>query len=311
MSILDLNNFNTGTINPFAAVHHRDVVNNQTITLLSDTPGSAGVVRYFFLAATNAENNSLLTITTDGNVCYSGPAWRFFAARYVGGNALCYAGALVGMNTNAAGGLNNVSAYSRIPIPFNTSINITYQNLSGQTQELFYWFEEYIGLAANSWPRENHLTVKSFAFPSAAYLSVNTLINDSGLTNGRFLGLAFTADGWPGHANPISAAMEGPIKIYIDGGSIPIITSSGTEDYPGFGFYMQNAGNPGQYTAATDGYSGVTFHAPGAGTYGAYRFHVADPILFSNAVQITWTAGNNILYTGTEDFTGTVYYYTD
>ena len=291
------------------------VANNATQTILNLTGQSGGYVGYIWLGVGAKEVSSTLTITTDSNTVFNDRYVLFFGAEYQE-NTSSFTSRFIGASNNNS---NNVGVYSFIPIPFNSSISIAYTNLSGGTESIWYTISYQTGVArggeGDTWPNTRQLHCASGTISAAMPYSVNTLVNASGLNQGRMLGMAFSIDAFPGSANPATAPLEGEFKFYIDGGGSPSFVSSGTEDYIGYSNYFQ--GFDGSVTNTTPNagfsvspYTGLTFNV--SETWNAYRFHIMDPVYFTNALKVTWDAGemSAVSWTGTVRFAYCLWYYT-
>ena len=288
------------------------VVNNATQTLINLTGVSGGWISYFFLGWNAADIVSTMTIVADGNTVFSDRACLFFGAEYQE-NGASFMHRFLGASNDDS---NNVGFYSYIPIPFTSSLSITFTNTFGSTHNL-YWTIGYQTGVANSWPLTQKLVCRSGTVSAATPYSVNTLVNDSGLNPGRLLGITCSIDSVPGSANPTTGPLEGEWKMYFDGSGSPNWNSSGTEDYFGMSNYFQgflistqDATRNG-ITSGLSPYAGATL-ITAAGTWNAYRFHILDPITFQNALKVTWDAGESsfISWTGTVRFSYCLYYYT-
>ena len=285
------------------------LANNATQTLLNLTGQSGGYVSYLWIGFNASDTASTMVITTDGNTVFSDRACLFFGAEYIS-NQSSFASRFIGASSNNS---NNVGFYSFIPIPFNASISITFTNKSGGTASVFYEVF-YQNAIADNWKRTKKLWCASGTIAAATAYSAQTLLNASSLSQGRLLGIAFSIDSYPGSANPPTAPLEGYFKIYLDGAGSPAIQSSGTEDYIGLSNYFQGfPATPGGNAATpyTPAYSGITIKS--TYTWNAYRFHIIDPIVFQNAIKVTWDNGESaaVSFTGTTRFAYCIWYYTE
>jgi hypothetical protein len=169
---------------------------------------------------------------------------------------------------------------SFIPMPFKRGIRIEYVNASTQRSPLYYqvdytlepFLADDITYLHTTYRRENP-TVRKQDF----------VICDGLRGPGRFLGCVVgvrVIDGmiWYG---------EGEVKMFIDGDTThPTICGTGLEDYVGTAWGM----GPHQslYMGAPLDVRGPGV-APGANPdfVGFYRWHVADPILFTDSLKVT------------------------
>ena len=209
--------------------------------------------------------------------------------------------------------LNGFSSYSKVnslpitvnpvrgyncyfPMPFLKHVKITIENQHPGPLRGFYYqidYTEYDDLPSNTSYFHAQYRRERITKPGVDYT-----ILDQVKGKGRFVGLymAHTAleRYWYG---------EGEIKFFIDGDDeYPTICGTGLEDYfgGGFGFVEdQRKDTPGHETlfqTAFQGYSFFSAYEPhhswrfeGAcpPMRGFYRFHILDPIMFSQNLKIT------------------------
>ncbi len=132
---------------------------------------------------------------------------------------------------------------------------------------------------------------------------IGTLIDVSSLAPGKLFGLYITWDTYGSTNN--QTYLEGPITITLDGS--PAYKTSGSEDYFGMADYFA-AVSPG----FGNRYQTLTLKTPNA-LYAGVRFHVQEPMLFSNALKITAQAGlssTGLTFTGTVHVAYMIWYYT-
>jgi len=113
-------------------------------------------------------------------------------------------------------------------------------------------------------------------------------------------------DGYPGNVNPRMAPLEGNLKIYLDGSGSPTIETPGTEDYFQMSNYFQG------YTAPYVG-GCIVLNFKATNGIAASRLHIDDPIVFENALKITWNNGDSsqVNFTGTSTIAYCIWYYTE
>jgi DUF2961 family protein len=291
----------------YSSLKNASVANNATQTLVSLTGQSGGYISYIWMAVAAQDTTSNLTITADGNTVFNDRWVLFFGAEYQN-NQASFMSRFIGATNNDS---NNVSVYAFIPIPFSTSISVTYTNTSGSTETCFYIVQYQTGVP-NTWTNTRRLRTSSGTISAATAQSVQTLLNATSLPQGRLLGIAFSIDSFPGSANPSTAPLEGEFKIYLDGASSPNYASSGTEDYAGMSNYFQgytttNANTSGIYSFSP--YQGMTIKS--TYTWNAFHFHIMDQLTFANAIKMTWDVGeSNVSFTGTVRFAYCIWYYT-
>lgn len=278
-----------------------------TLTVL-DYTGDPGYVSAVWLGientTTQARNESIFKVTVDGEPS-PGINIRlplFFAAEYQY-NQQSFTSRFIGASNNNS---NNVGFQSYIPIPFSSSVKIDVTNGSGTTAgKLWYTISYHTGVP-NRWPRTKKLKVASETLTGLVMDQVVPLVDVSTQPKGRLLGVFMSYDGYPGGVNPRTAPQEGNVKIYLDGAASPNFESSSFEDYFQMSNYFQGYTSP-----AVSAYIGVTLKS--ADSWNAHRFHILDPIVFKNALKITWNCGDSTrkTFTGTARLAYTVWYYTE
>ncbi|MGC4193017.1 MAG: DUF2961 domain-containing protein [Thermomicrobiales bacterium] len=180
---------------------------------------------------------------------------------------------------NPAGGFN-----SYWEMPFRKKARITIENLTpDQCIGFFYQITytetevpEDLGYFHAQWRRSHPL----------AYMDVHTLLDGvkgQGHYVGTYLAWGVNSNGWWG---------EGEIKFYMDGDTdFPTICGTGTEDY--FGGAWNFEFPQGQYGVFTTPFLGLPQVIRPDGLYqaqqrfGMYRWHIQDPIRFSEDLKVT------------------------
>ena len=177
------------------------------------------------------------------------------------------------------------------PMPFRKKCRITMENISNEDMVLYYQVDYIL----TDVPTDA-------AYFHAQYRRTNPLpykqdytLVDSIQGRGQYVGtyMAFGAydNGWWG---------EGEIKFFMDGDTkFPTICGTGTEDYF-CGSYdfdsrqkMANGNEGSEYTEFCSPYTGVPQVIRGDGHYdimqrfGMYRWHITDPIRFTNGLKVT------------------------
>lgn len=192
---------------------------------------------------------------------------------------------------NPAGGMN-----SYWEMPFRQSARFTIENLSDNEIVLYYQITytlteipEDAAYFHAQWRRSNPLP----------YQEVHTLLENitgSGHYVGTYLAWQVNNRGWWG---------EGEIKFYLDGDQeYPTICGTGTEDYFGGAWnFEQPKGTYGTYSTP---FLGLPQVIQPDGLYssqqrfGMYRWHVMDPIRFTENLRVTmqalgWRSGGRYL----------------
>jgi hypothetical protein len=198
------------------------------------------------------------------------PIGDFFGA--VHGIAAPYASSLSAVNEGRG-------YSSRVPVPFRDGITMTFANRSEEAVILYYQVDvllgpvdDDVGYLHATFRRENPTT------PSHDF----AVWDDTLRGPGRFLG-------WTGGVRVHDERWwwgEGEMKFYIDGEHLPSICGTGTEDYLDSGWGL------GTFAAPETGAPLVT--STMSDTDGSrhelvsfYRWHVADPVVFSRSLRAT------------------------
>jgi hypothetical protein len=120
---------------------------------------------------------------------------------------------------------------------------------------------------------------------------------------------------------------EGEVKFFLDGESDPTQCSTGLEDYAGGAWAFQDAlrsdpapvpltfsapyfGYP--YFSASDGTKASPFAVETAPSHGLYRWHLPDPIIFTESLRVTLQqigAWNHGLFERSDDISSVAYWY--
>ncbi len=206
------------------------------------------------------------------------------------------------------------------PMPFREGARLTIENLADHTATVYYQVTYEIGPDVEA-------QVADAGYLHAQYRRSNPLpdrethpivvgIEGRGHYVGTYMAWGVNSPGWWG---------EGEIKFYVDGdrdqqdGAWPTICGTGTEDYFGGAW---NFDVPGQgYTAYSTPWLGMPQVLRPDGLYhsqqrfGLYRWHVPDPIHFSQDLTVDiqalgWRSGHryNPLH---DDIASTAFFYLD
>lgn len=162
-----------------------------------------------------------------------------------------------------------------IPMPFKTGMKITVTNETENIEEIqfFYQVDYTLGddvkdaLHFHAYYNRERRTVERKDY----------VILPPVAGHGRYLGASFGVI-----ANPLMTNSwwgEGEVKCYIDGdGEYPTLANTGVEDYIGTGW------GQGRFV---NRYQGCVHADDKAKRYSFYRFHVPDPVYFSQDIRIT------------------------
>lgn len=304
-----------------------------TATLINYTGGSPGYISRIWFGMTNTSGDptkDTVKIYLNGsgtpsitipaqNMCLSTYLWKASSFGNVN-NSTFFTTA-----TNLGGGSGtNVGCDFKLPVPFNSGVQVTITDTTGAASTLWYIVEYHTGVPLTTWTNTRVLHMDSITDQTGITANtVTTLSNYTGGQPGRFVGLWWMEDGFPGSVSNYVAPMEGLITLTLDGAGSPTVQSSGTEDWFGLSNYIEGNGTGGTGGGNTsqiqggwksaDGQVAITFMGNALGeTQGLVRFHVYDPITFSSGEKITWACGNTsvISFTGTCTLWSTVFYYT-
>lgn len=167
------------------------------------------------------------------------------------------------------------SFIATVPMPFRTAARITLTNDSAEWIPHLFYDINYALLDSHAddalyfhahWRREN---------PTTLGQDFEILPRVQG--NGRFLGSVISVI-----TNPVYQGSwwgEGEVKVYLDGDTThPTLVGTGTEDYIGTGW--------GQGTFVQQ-HQGSLVADSERGHYNFYRWHIPDPIFFSDTCRVT------------------------
>ena len=184
------------------------------------------------------------------------------------------AGEVKPMETALVASPEGRSFVSYIPMPFRRGARITVTNEARKEVPLFFYDVNFRRLSAipedtlyfHAWWSRERATKLGEAFQLLPAVA----------GRGRFLGAMMTTLTNPAYGR--SWWGEGEVRMYLDGdGPHPTLVGTGTEDYVGTGW------GQGAYVNRFQG-SPVADEERGRWSY--YRFHVPDPIFFSQGIRV-------------------------
>lgn len=197
-------------------------------------------------------------------------------------------------------------------MPFRRRARVTFENRSEDRCILYY----QINYSLHALPEEALYFCAQFRRANPLpYKEVYTIldgITGKGHYAGVYMAWGVNNCGWWG---------EGEIKFYIDGDEeFPTICGTGTEDYFGGAYNFENT-KTHQYEEFTTPYSGLCQVVRPDGLYqsqtrfGLYRFHLTDPVCFSENLRVTiqalgWRSGGRYL-PAQDDIASAVFWYQD
>lgn len=180
-------------------------------------------------------------------------------------------------------------------MPFRKSCRITVENLTGESQNLYY----QVNYTLTDIPEDAAYFHAQFRRVNPLPYQTNYVLLDgvrgAGQYVGTYLAVGVTNNNWWG---------EGEFKFFIDGDEdYPTICGTGTEDYFGGSYDWDVNGN---YITYSTPYLGMHQLIRPDGLYqsqqrfGMYRFHIPDPIRFEHDLRIEvqalgWRSGGRYL----------------
>lgn len=197
------------------------------------------------------------------------------------------------------------------PMPFRTAARIEVDNLSGQSSDPLYYSVDY--QLADVEEGAGYLHAQ-FARSNPVADGLHTVLSDVrgwGHYVGTYLAWQSNNTGWWG---------EGELKFFIDDDEeFPTICGTGTEDYFGGAWDFEQP--EGHYRPFSTAYLGLP-QVIGAGEgglyasqqrFGMYRWHVADPIRFTDRLSVSvqalgWRSGGRYLRLR-DDVASTAFWY--
>ena len=196
------------------------------------------------------------------------------------------------------------------PMPFREGARIEIENQHPGELPMFFFQIDYglgpvdqdVAYFHASWRRENPTS-------RAEDFTIVDGIEGQGHYVGTYLAWTALEDDWWG---------EGEVTAFIDGDDeYPTICGTGTEDYVGgaWCFYPRDSEQPATYSTPFLGYP--HFDAGGAGQgrpprHGLYRWHIPDPIRFTEDLRITVQQighDGHGLFERVDDVAGVAYWY--
>lgn len=275
----------------------------RSTAVLADITGPGRITHIWLTVHPDHWRSMLLRAHWDGDPepAVEVPVGDFFGQGW--GRFAQLSSAMVAVNPH--GGLN-----SYWPLPFRTGAKLTCENLSEHDVVVYFQItydegtdESGSGYLHAQWRRDNPVRD-----------GLHTLLDGvrgAGQYVGTYLAWGVNSRGWWG---------EGEMKFYLDGDQThPTICGTGTEDYVGGAW---NFDVPGQgYTPFTTPYLGLHQIIQPDGRYesqqrfGLYRWHVPDPIRFTQALRVDvqapgWRAGGRYLRRH-DDIASTALFYLD
>jgi hypothetical protein len=168
-------------------------------------------------------------------------------------------------------------------MPFRQSARLTLQNVGPEPAVVYYQVTYEIGADQAESGYLHAQFRRSNPLPARTTHPIVSGVAGAGHYVGTYLAWGVNRPGWWG---------EGEVKFYLDDDvDFPTICGTGTEDYFGGAW---NFDVPGQgYTAYSTPYLGLPQVSAPDGLYrsqqrfGMYRWHVPDPIRFTDRIRVT------------------------
>lgn len=246
----------------------------ETLTLL-ETQGS-GIITRIWVTLSEFAPASLRAIRIDmywdgaDTPAVSAPLGDFFGAVH---------GVATAMENEFHANPEGRSFNCFIPMPFKEGARITVTNEAQKPVRLFTYEINFLTDVPHSdqtlyfhthWRRERWTTL-------GQDFTILPQVHGRGRYLGAYIGVIQKPGnkGWWG---------EGEVKIYLDGDeAYPTLVGTGTEDYVGTGWGLANF---------SERYQGG--HMDEDGMISMYRFHVADPVIFTTDCKVTLQQLGNI-----------------
>jgi hypothetical protein len=270
-------------VNPFVVIKP-----GETFTM-ADIKGS-GAIQHIWLTPTGNWRFSILRMYWDGETepSVEAPVGDFFAMGWgqyapISSLAVC---------------VNPGSAFNSYwPMPFRKRARITMTNIAEEPMRLYYQID-YTQAPVPGDAAYFHAQFRRVN--PLPYKDVYTIIDGikgRGHFVGTYMAWGVNNNGWWG---------EGEIKFYMDGDTdFPTINGTGTEDYFCGSYNFENKAEQ-RYEEFTTPYSGLAQVIRPDGRYqsqqrfGLYRWHVVDPIRFTQDLRVTiqalgWRSGRRYL----------------
>jgi hypothetical protein len=171
---------------------------------------------------------------------------------------------------------------SYIPMPFGRSVRVELANESDRDAPIAYQIDYTLEPLA---PERTHYLHISFRRENPTTLRRDFVITEGLRGPGRFLGCVVGIRA----LDTSTFYGEGELKIYRDGDDeFPTICGTGLEDYVGSAFGLTRHYGPYTGTPLIISAPGGDEDAMGTPDYlGFYRWHVADPVMFSTDLRVT------------------------
>ncbi|MDR1531885.1 MAG: DUF2961 domain-containing protein [Clostridiales bacterium] len=256
---------------------------------LADITGP-GIIRHIWLTPTGAWRNAILRFYWDGQAHPSVecPVGDFFCAGWnqyaqISSLAVC---------------VNPGSAFNSYwPMPFAARCRITMENRGEEPVTYYYQIDYELGELEGPCAYFHAYFNRVNPLPYKDVYTIAEGIWGAGHYVGTYMAWGVNNSGWWG---------EGEIKFYMDGDTqFPTICGTGTEDYFCGSYNFEDPTTHDKYISFTTPYTG--FHDFGTDNFfktqkrfGMYRWHILDPVRFSEELKVTiqalgWRSGGRYL----------------
>lgn len=249
-----------------------------------------GVINHIWLTPTGRWRNTLLRVYWEGSDAPSVecPVGDFFC---MGWNEYAQISSLaVCVNPGSA-----FNCYWQMP--FLRHCRMTLENIADEPVSIYFQIDYTLQALADDILYFHAQFRRVNPLPYKSVYTILDGVRGKGQYVGTYMAWGTNNGGWWG---------EGEIKFYLDGdGEFPTICGTGTEDYFCGSYDFEDPRTHDRYLAFTTPYSG--FHPIVPDTlyksqfrFGMYRWHLADPIRFEEALRVTiqalgWREGGRYL----------------
>jgi len=243
----------------------------ESVTTLMDVDGPGAIQHIWITTAPEGYRDLILRMYWDGEAepSVEAPVGDFFCNGWkTRANVLS-----LPINVNPSGGFN-----SYFPMPFRRHARITVENRApGDGRHFFYAINYAEGPVGEAEGYFHARFRRTNPLPYGEDYVILDNVKGCGHYAGTYLAWQQNSSGWWG---------EGEFKAFIDGDTdFPTICGTGTEDYFGgaWGFGQT-------FSAPFLGYPLGNCDGKPGNRHGLYRFHILDPIRFSQDLRLTMQA---------------------
>ena len=262
-------------MNPFL-----DIEAGETITI-ADIEGP-GAIQHIWCTPTGMNRFSILRIYWDDqeHPSVECPLGDFFAAGWDGSEFAQLSSLAVCVNPG-----NAFNCYWTMP--FKKRCRMTVTNMDENAMRIYYQIDYALSEVEEDAAYFHAQFRRTNPLPYKEVYTILDGVKGKGHFVGTYMAWGVNNNGWWG---------EGEIKFYMDGDKeFPTICGTGTEDYFCGSYNFENKVTK-QYQEFTTPYAGMHQVIRPDGVYnaqqrfGMYRWHITDPVRFSDEIKITMQA---------------------